>query len=95
MSRHYPFCLSTLPTVCAVSLALLMPASVSPLLAQAALQQSAQQAALSDRAKTENKAEKKPPAESALPQAAPAADHPCGGQPFLDHRRFGRRRLSC
>jgi lysophospholipase L1-like esterase len=82
MSRHYPFYLSTLPTVCAVGLALLMAASVSPLLAQTAPQQTApqqtaQQAALSDNAKTENKtenkAEKKPPAEGAPPQAAPAA----------------------
>jgi lysophospholipase L1-like esterase len=76
MSRHYPFCLPTLPTVCAVSLALLMPASVSPLLAQTAPQQTAQQAALSDNAKTENKAEKKPPAESAAPQAVPMAANP-------------------
>ena len=73
MSRHYPFCLSTLPTVFAASLVLLMPASVSPLLAQTAPQQTAQQAALSDTAKTDNKAEKKPSAESATPQAAPAA----------------------
>ena len=57
MSRHYPFCLSTLPTVCAVSLALLMPAAVSPLLAQTAPQQTAQQAALSDNAKSGNKTE--------------------------------------
>ena len=75
MSRHYPFCLSTLPTVFfAASLALLMPASVSPLHAQTAPQQTAQQAALSDHAKTENKtenkSEKKPSAESAPPQAA-------------------------
>jgi lysophospholipase L1-like esterase len=62
--------LSTLPTVCAVSLALLMPASVSPLLAQTAPQQTAQQAALADHAKTENRTEKKPSAESAQPQAA-------------------------
>jgi lysophospholipase L1-like esterase len=68
MSRHYPFCLSTLPTVFfAASLALLMPASLSPLLAQAA----PQQAALSDHAKTGNKTEPKPPAESATSQAAP------------------------
>ena len=73
MSRHYPFYLSTLPTVCAVSLALLMPAAVSPLLAQTAPQQTAQQAALSDNAKSENKPEQKPPAESAPPQAATAA----------------------
>jgi lysophospholipase L1-like esterase len=71
MSRHYPFCLSTLPTVFfAASLALLMPASVSPLLAQTAPQQTAQQAALADHAKTENRTEKKPSAESAQPQAA-------------------------
>jgi lysophospholipase L1-like esterase len=67
MSRHYPFYLSTLPTVCAVSLALLMPASVSPLHAQTAPQQTAQQAALSDNAKAESKAENTPP------QAAPGA----------------------
>ena len=42
-----------------------MPASVSPLLAQTAPQQTAQQAALSDSAKTENKTEQKPSAESA------------------------------
>jgi lysophospholipase L1-like esterase len=65
MSRHYPFCLSTLPTICAVSVALLMPASMSPLHAQTA----PQQAALSN-AKTENKVETKPPAESASPAAA-------------------------
>jgi len=70
MSRHYPFCLSTLPTVFfAASLVLMMPASVSPLLAQTA----PQQAALSDNAKTENKTEKKPSAESAPPQAQPTA----------------------
>jgi lysophospholipase L1-like esterase len=69
MSRHYPFCLSTLPTICAVSVALLMPASMSPLHAQTAPQQTAQQAALSN-AKTENKVETKPPAESASPAAA-------------------------
>jgi lysophospholipase L1-like esterase len=74
MSRHYPFCLSTLPTVFfAASLALLMPASVSPLLAQTAPQQTAQQAALSDHAKSENRTEKKPSAESAQPQAAQTA----------------------
>ena len=27
-------------------------------------------------------------------QEWPAAHHPRGGQPFLDHRRFGRQRLS-
>ena len=69
MSRHYPFCLSTLPTICAVSVALLMPASMSPLHAQTAPQQTAQQAALSN-AKTENKVETKLPAESASPAAA-------------------------
>jgi lysophospholipase L1-like esterase len=79
MSRHYPFCLSTLLTVSAAGLALLMPASVLPLRAQSAPQQTAQQAALSDSAKsgnkTENKTEKKPSAESATPVAAanPAA----------------------
>src|SRR3954464_4900442 len=74
MSRHYPFCLSTLPTVFfAASLALLMPASVSPLLAQTAPQQTAQQPALADHAKTENRTEKKPSAESAQPQAAQTA----------------------
>jgi lysophospholipase L1-like esterase len=74
MSRHYPFCLSTLPTVFfAASLALLMPASVSPLHAQTAPQQTAQQAALADHAKTENRTEKKPSAESAQPQAAQTA----------------------
>jgi lysophospholipase L1-like esterase len=75
MSRHYPFCLSTLPTVCAVTLALLMPAAVSPLLAQTAPQQTAQQAALSDNAKSGNKTEQKPLAESVvpLPAANPAA----------------------
>src|SRR5215217_3413623 len=69
MSRHYPFYLSTLPTICALSVALLMPASMSPLHAQTAPQQTAQQAALSN-AKTENKVETKPPAESASPAAA-------------------------
>jgi lysophospholipase L1-like esterase len=77
MSRHYPFCLSTLPTVFfAASLALLMPASVFPLRAQTAQQQqTAQQAALSDHAKTENKTEKKPSAAESAPAAAanPAA----------------------
>jgi lysophospholipase L1-like esterase len=70
MSRHYPFCLSTLPTVFfAASLALLMPASVSPLLAQTA----SQQAALSDHAKTESRTEKTLSAESTQPQAAQTA----------------------
>jgi lysophospholipase L1-like esterase len=78
MSRHYPFYLSTLPTVCAVSLALLMSASVSPLHAQAAAQQTAQQAALSDNAKTENKAETKPPAEGAPPAAGASPAAPKG-----------------
>ena len=73
MSRHYPFCSSTLPTVFAASLALLMPASVSLLHAQTAPQQTAQQAALSDHAKTESKTENKPSAESAPPQAAQTA----------------------
>jgi len=50
-----------------------MPAAVSPLLAQTAPQQTAQQAALSDNAKSGNKTEQKPPAESAQPQAAPTA----------------------
>lgn len=59
MSRHCPFYLSTLPTVFAASLALLMSASVSPLPAQTALQQTAQQAALSDDAKARTNAEKK------------------------------------
>ena len=68
MSRHYPFCLSTLPTVVAASLALLMAAPVSH--AQTPPQQTAQQAALADHAKTENKTEKKPSAESAPPQSS-------------------------
>ena len=69
MSRHRPFCLSTLPTFFfAAGLALLMPASVSPLLAQTAPQQTAQQAALSDNAKSGNKTEQKSPAESAAPR---------------------------
>lgn len=67
MSRHYPFCLSILLTVSAAGLALLMPASVLPLHAQSAPQQTAQQAALSDNAKADNKTE------SAPPQAGPAA----------------------
>ena len=89
MSRHYPFCLSTLPTVFAASLALLMPASVSPLLAQTAPQQTAQQAALSDHAKTENKTEKKPSAESAPPQAAHDGCRQSGGSE--GHHRQGDR----
>ena len=62
MSCHCPFRLSTLLTVCRRrGLALLMPASVSPLHAQTAPQQTAQQAALSDNAKSGNKTEPKPP----------------------------------
>ena len=82
MSRHYPFCLSTLPTVFAASLALLMPASVSLLHAQTA----PQQAALSDSAKTGNKAgnntEKKPAAEDGAQHAAvdPAAQKGIAGK---------------
>jgi lysophospholipase L1-like esterase len=66
--------LSTLPTLCAVSLALLMPAAVSPLHAQTAPQQTAQQAALSDNAKSGNSTEPKPTAESAAPAATMAAN---------------------
>jgi len=75
MSRHCPFRLSTLLAVSAAGLALFLPASMFPLHAQTAPQQTAQQAALSDNAKTENKAEKQPPAESAPPAATanPAA----------------------
>ncbi|WP_374226499.1 SGNH/GDSL hydrolase family protein [Bradyrhizobium sp. SRL28] len=73
MSRHCPFRLSTLLTVSVAGLALLMPASVLPLHAQAAPQQTAQQAALSDSAKSGNKTEQKPSAESIPPQAAPVA----------------------
>jgi lysophospholipase L1-like esterase len=75
MSRHYPFCLSTLPIVCAVGLGLLMPGSVSPLLAQTTPPQVAQQAALSDSAKAASKNEQKPPVENAAATAAvnPAA----------------------
>ena len=82
MSRHYPFCLSTLPTVFAASLALLMPASVSLLHAQTA----PQQAALSDSAKTGNKAgnktEQKPAAEDGAQHAAvdPAAQKGIAGK---------------
>ena len=76
MSRCYPFRLSRLPSLCAVSLALLMPASVSPLSAQTIPQQPAQQAALSDSAKSSNKPEQKPVAENAAPQAATAAVNP-------------------
>jgi len=75
MSRHYPFCLSTLRIVCAVGLGLLMPVSVSPLLAQTTPPQVAQQAALSDSAKAASKNEQKPPVENAAATAAvnPAA----------------------
>jgi lysophospholipase L1-like esterase len=76
MSRCYPFRLSRLPSLCAVSLALLMPAAVSPLSAQTIPQQPAQQAALSDNAKSANKPEQKPVAENAAPQAATAAVNP-------------------
>ena len=72
MSSHCPFRLSTLLTVSAAGLVLLIPVLVLPLHAQTAPQQTAQQAALSDNAKTENKAEKKPPVESAPPPAAAA-----------------------
>ena len=61
MSRHCPFRLSTLLTVFAAGLALFLPASTFPLHAQTAPQQTAQQAALSDNAKTEHKTEKQPP----------------------------------
>jgi lysophospholipase L1-like esterase len=86
MRRHYPFCLSTLPTVFAASLVLLMLAPVSPLHAQTPPQQTAQQAALADHAKTESRTEKKPPAESAPPQStqtvavSPAAPKGITGQ---------------
>jgi lysophospholipase L1-like esterase len=73
MSSHCPFRLSTLLTVFAAGLALLMLASVVPLYAQTASQQAGQQAALSDGAKAENNPEKKPSSESAPAQAAPAA----------------------
>ena len=77
MSRHCPFRLSILLSVFAAGLALLTPASVLPLHAQAAPQQTAQQAALSDTAKAgnkpENKTDPKPSAESAPPQAATTA----------------------
>ena len=72
MSRHCPFRLSILLTVSAAGLALLTPASVLPMHAQTGPQQTAQQAALSDNAQTENKAERKP-AETTAPQAAPSA----------------------
>jgi lysophospholipase L1-like esterase len=72
MSRHCPFRLSILLTVSAAGLALLTPASVLPMHAQTAPQQTAQQAALSDSVQTENKAERKP-AETTAPQAAPSA----------------------
>ncbi|MEH2538221.1 MULTISPECIES: SGNH/GDSL hydrolase family protein [unclassified Bradyrhizobium] len=73
MSSHCPFRLSTLLTVFAAGLAVLMPASVLPLRAQTVSQQAGQQAALSDGAKAENNPENKPSAESAPPQATPAA----------------------
>ncbi|MEH2504534.1 lysophospholipase L1-like esterase [Bradyrhizobium sp. AZCC 1578] len=73
MSSHCPFRLSTLLTVFAAGLALLMPAAVAPLHAQTASQQAGQQAALSDGAKAENDPDKKPAAEGTPPQAAPAA----------------------
>ena len=59
MSRHYPFCLSTLISLAAAGLALLMPGSVLPLRAQSAPQQTAQQAALSDAAKAKPQSDKK------------------------------------
>ena len=71
MSSHYPFRLSIWLAVSAAALALLVPAS--PLKAQTVPQQSGQHAALSDHAKSENKAEQKPPGEGASPQAVPAA----------------------
>ncbi|WP_275189797.1 SGNH/GDSL hydrolase family protein [Bradyrhizobium sp. CSA112] len=73
MSRHCPFRLSTLLAASAAALALLTPVSMLPLRAQTALQQTAQQAALSDNAKTDNKPEQKPTAESTPPQTAPTA----------------------
>ena len=69
MSRRRPFCSSILPAVLAASLALLMPAPLSPLRAQTA----PQQAALSDNARTDHKTETKPSAETAPPQAVPVA----------------------
>ncbi len=69
MSRRRPFCSSILPAVLAASLALLMPAPLSPLRAQTA----PQQAALSDNARTDNNTETKPSAEAAPPQAVPVA----------------------
>jgi lysophospholipase L1-like esterase len=76
MSRHYPFCLSILPTLCAASLALVMPAAVSPLFAQTQPLQTAQQAALSDSAKSANQPEQKPVAENAALPAPTAAVNP-------------------
>ncbi|KRR30314.1 SGNH/GDSL hydrolase family protein [Bradyrhizobium retamae] len=73
MSSHCPFRLSILLTVFAAGHALLIPASVLPLHAQTASQQTGQQATLSDSAKAENNPETKPSAESAPPQAALAA----------------------
>ncbi|NOJ41891.1 SGNH/GDSL hydrolase family protein [Bradyrhizobium australiense] len=72
MSSHCPFRFSTLLTVAAAGLALLMPASLLQSHAQTAPQQAGQQAALSDSAKSENKTERNTSAESA-PQAAPTA----------------------
>jgi len=71
MSRHYPFCLSTLLTVSATGLALLMPVSQLPLLAQTAPQQTAQQAALSGSAKARAESEKKPESASRDEAAKP------------------------
>ena len=88
MSRHCPFCLSTLPTVLlAASLALLTPASTSLLHAQTAPQPAAQQAALADHAKTDktdNNAEKKPSGEAAPPQSTQttAAVNPAAHAPL-------------
>jgi lysophospholipase L1-like esterase len=76
MSRHCPFRPSTWPAVCAVSVALLMPVAISPVLAQTIPQQTAQQAALSDNAKSANKTEQKPAPESTAPQPATAAVNP-------------------
>ena len=72
MSSHYPFRLSILPAL-AGALALLTPASMLPLHAQTAPEQSAQQAALSPGAKSEAKTEQNPAVESAPPQAATTA----------------------
>ena len=72
MSRHSPFWLSTWPIACAAGLALMMPVAISPLRAQAP----AQQAALSDNAKSANNTEPKPVAENTAPQATTAAVNP-------------------